>query len=205
MKGARVGVLTAIAGLGLLSLAACSESPTAQVRLPPQQQQEELPVGPKANLVAADNLALNSKVVTNQEGMTLYRFDKDTAQPSVSNCNEACAKQWPPLLVEGKELTFSGIDQSMIGTVKRKDGTKQVTINKWPVYLFSRDSNPGDATGQGMGGTWFAITPDGKKAQGLITGGTGGTDAVPQQQKPAQQQPVQQPPADSGSDSDSGY
>jgi predicted lipoprotein with Yx(FWY)xxD motif len=202
MKGARVGVLTAIAGLGLLSLAACSESPTAKPRLPPQQQQEELPVGPKANLVAADNLALNSKVVTNQDGMTLYRFDKDTAQPPVSNCNEACAKQWPPLLVEGKELTFTGIDQSMIGTIKRKDGTKQVTINKWPVYTFSRDSSPGDATGQGMGGTWFAVTPDGKKAQGAAAGGA---EAVPQQQKPAQQQPVQQPPADSGSDSDSGY
>jgi predicted lipoprotein with Yx(FWY)xxD motif len=204
MRGARVGVLTAIAGLGLLSLAACSESPTAGVRLPPQQQQqeEELQVGPKPNLVAADNLALNAKVVTNQAGMTLYRFDKDTAQPSVSNCNEACAKQWPPLLVEGKELTFSGIDQSMIGTIKRKDGTKQVTINKWPVYTFSRDSNPGDATGQGMGGTWFAVTPDGKKAESSLAGGA---EAVPQQQKPANQQPVQQPPADNGGDSDSGY
>lgn len=202
MRGARVGVLTAIAGLGLLSLAACSESPTAGVRLPPQQPQEqELPVGPKANLVASDNLALNAKVVTNQDGMTLYRFDKDSTQPPASNCEAACAKQWPPLLVEGKELTFSGIDQSMIGTIKRKDGTKQVTINKWPVYTFNRDSNPGDATGQGMGGTWFAITPDGKKAEGLISGGT---DAVPQQQKPADQQPAQAPAGDGG-DSDSGY
>ncbi|MBP2324612.1 putative lipoprotein with Yx(FWY)xxD motif [Kibdelosporangium banguiense] len=203
MKGARVGVLTAIAGLGLLSLAACSgNTPTTGVQLPPRQQQQELPVGPQPNLIAADNLALNSKVVTTKDGMTLYRFDKDTAQPPASNCNDACAKQWPPLLVEGKELTFTGIDQNMIGTVTRKDGGKQVTINKWPVYTFTRDSNPGDATGQGMGGTWYAITPEGKKAQGLITDGT--PNAVPQQQKPAQQ-PAEQPPAGSGGNSDSGY
>lgn len=178
MNGARVGVLTAIAGVGLLGLTACSgDSPTSQVQLPPrQQQQQELPVGPQPSLVAADNASLGTKVVTNKDGMTLYRFDKDTAQPSASNCNDACAKQWPPLLVEGKEITFTGIDQSLVGTVKRKDGTRQVTINKWPVYTFARDTAPGDATGQGMGGTWYAITPDGKKAQGVV-------DAVPQQQK----------------------
>jgi predicted lipoprotein with Yx(FWY)xxD motif len=204
MKGARVGVLTAIAGVGLLGLTACSgETPALQVPKQQQQQQPELPVGPPPNLVASDNAALGTKVVATKDGMTLYRFDKDTAEPPASNCVAACAQQWPPLLVEGKEITFTGVDQSLVGSVKRKDGKRQITINKWPVYTFARDAAPGDATGQGMGGTWYAITPDGTKAQGLAgQAPAGATDAVPKQQ---QQQPAAPPPANPGYDTGSGY
>jgi predicted lipoprotein with Yx(FWY)xxD motif len=142
-------------------------------------------------------------VLTDREGKTLYRFDKDTVQPAaVSNCYEACAVAWPPLLAEGKELTFTGIDQKMIGTVTRKDGTKQVTINKWPVYTYAKDAAPGDFKGQGMGGTWFAVTPEGKKAQGAAPAGS-----PPSQQpkQPAQQQPAEQPPAKTSTGGESGY
>ncbi|ONI71040.1 hypothetical protein ALI144C_51765 [Actinosynnema sp. ALI-1.44] len=193
MKGARVGVLTAIAGLGLLGLTACSgDDPAPRVQIPQPPRQQDLPIadGPRPNLVAVEVSTLG-RVVTNQDGMTLYRFDKDTAQPSVSNCYDTCAKQWPPLLAEGKEITFTGVPREMVGTVKRKDGTRQVTINKWPVYMYAKDSAPGDAAGQGVGGTWFAITPDGKKSPG-----------VAQAAKPQQQPKTQQPPA---GDTGSGY
>jgi len=193
MKGARVGVLTAIAGLGLLGLTACSgDNPAPRVQIPPQQQQD-LPIesGPKPNLVAAEVSSLG-KVVTSQQGMTLYRFDKDS--PQVSTCYDACAKQWTPLLAEGKEITFTGVPQNMVGTTKRKDGTRQITINKWPVYMYTKDSAPGDANGQGMGGTWFAVTPEGKKAQGLATQAD-----QPKQQQQQQPQPQQAPAGDTGS------
>ncbi|CAM3398073.1 hypothetical protein KIPE111705_06445 [Kibdelosporangium persicum] len=193
MKGARVGVLTAIAGLGLLGLTACSgDYPAPRVQIPPQQQQE-LPVedGPRPTLVAAEVSSLG-KVVTSQQGMTLYRFDKDS--PQVSTCYDACAKQWTPLLAEGKEITFTGVPQNMVRTTKRKDGTRQITINKWPVYMYAKDSAPGDAGGQGMGGTWFAVTPEGKKAQGLATQAD-----QPQQQQQQQPKPQRAPAGDSGS------
>jgi predicted lipoprotein with Yx(FWY)xxD motif len=196
MTGARVGVLTAIAGVGLLGLTACTgESPGSPV--PQRQQADELPVGPQPNLVAADNTTLGAKIMTDKDGKTLYLFGKDTTQPPVSTCNDACAQQWPPLLVEGKQITFTGIDQTLIGTVIRKDGSKQITINRWPVYLFAKDKAPGDVSGQAMGETWYAITPDGKKAQGV----TGTANAVPQQQKPADEPP----PDNSGYDTGSGY
>nr|WP_052478353.1 hypothetical protein [Kibdelosporangium sp. MJ126-NF4]CEL17831.1 putative lipoprotein [Kibdelosporangium sp. MJ126-NF4]CTQ90945.1 putative lipoprotein [Kibdelosporangium sp. MJ126-NF4] len=193
MKGARVGVLTAIAGLGLLGLTACSgDDPAPRVQIPQPPQQQELPVsdGPRPNLVAAEVSSLG-KVVTNQEGMTLYRFDKDTAQPPVSNCYDVCAKQWPPLLAQGKEITFTGVPRDMVGTVKRKDGTRQVTINKWPVYMYAKDSAAGQAMGHAVGGTWFAITPDGKKSQAAVT-----QAGKQQEQQPKPQQP---PAADPGS------
>lgn len=109
-------------------------------------------------------------VVVNGAGLTLYRFDKDTAKPSMSNCNGDCAKTWPPLTVApGGRIFLAGVPKSKVGTVKRDDGSLQVTIGGWPVYRFAKDTKPGDAKGQGVGGTWFGITPSGQKA-GAVTG-----------------------------------
>ncbi|MFG3255398.1 hypothetical protein [Streptomyces sp. NPDC048172] len=104
-------------------------------------------------------------VVVNGGGFTLYRFDKDTASPSKSNCDGACATTWPPVLVDpGGKIFVDGVKPSAVGVIKRGDGTRQVTIGGWPVYRFSKDLKPGDTNGQGVGGTWFGVTPDGRKS-----------------------------------------
>ena len=107
-------------------------------------------------------------VVVDGTGFTLYRFDKDKPKPSKSNCNGACATQWPPVVVasaaEAKEVQLDGVDAGAVGTVKRADGKLQLTIGGWPVYRYSGDKAAGDTTGQGVGKVWFAVTPAGKKA-----------------------------------------
>ncbi|MEU4270951.1 hypothetical protein [Streptomyces sp. NPDC026092] len=108
-----------------------------------------------------------SPVVVNGAGFTLYRFDNDTAKPSKSTCNDACATTWPPVVVApGGRIFIDGVRKSDVGVVKRDDGKLQVTIGGWPVYRFNKDLRPGDTNGQGVGGTWFGVTPDGKKAGG---------------------------------------
>ncbi|WP_229844691.1 hypothetical protein [Streptomyces cinnamoneus] len=125
--------------------------------------------------------ALNP-VVVNGAGFTLYRFDKDTADPSKSTCNGECASTWPPVVVApGGKVFLDGVDRSKVGTVKRDDGTLQVTVGGWPVYRFSKDAKPGETKGQGVGGTWFGVAPDGKKA-GVGVGNTGSGSPQP---KPA--------------------
>ncbi|MGW0551135.1 SCO0930 family lipoprotein [Streptomyces altiplanensis] len=111
------------------------------------------------------------KVVTDSRGFTLYRFDKDTASPPKSNCDGDCAKAWP-VVPAGDATAAPGTDASAIGEVARADGTKQLTIGGWPMYRFAKDTEPGDAKGQGVGGTWFASAPDGKKAAPGAAGGT---------------------------------
>ncbi|WP_369779691.1 hypothetical protein [Streptomyces sp. R33] len=126
-------------------------------------------------------------VVINGAGFTLYRFDKDSAQPSKSTCLDACASTWPPYLVaKGGKVFLDGIPKSAIGFIPR-DGAFQVTIGGWPVYLFSKDTKPGATNGQGVGGTWFGVTPDGKKAgQGSGSAGqNGGGTPAPGAVKPA--------------------
>ncbi|MGW4766795.1 hypothetical protein ACWEO2_01960 [Nocardia sp. NPDC004278] len=105
------------------------------------------------------------KFVSDGSGRSLYRFDKDTATPSVSNCSGQCAVTWPPLTVARDQALYaSGVDPQLVGFIERADGACQITIGGWPVYYFSKDTKPGDLLGQGVGGTWFAVAPNGGKA-----------------------------------------
>ncbi|MFF9900105.1 SCO0930 family lipoprotein [Streptomyces longispororuber] len=112
------------------------------------------------------------KVVTDSAGFTLYRFDKDTAQPPASNCAGACEQAWPVVPAKGAQAP-PGVDASLLGEVTRPDGSKQLTLDGWPMYRYAKDTEPGDAKGQGVGGTWFAAAPDGKKARPGAAGGGG--------------------------------
>ncbi|MFG2589584.1 SCO0930 family lipoprotein [Streptomyces sp. NPDC048438] len=112
------------------------------------------------------------KVLTDSEGFTLYRFDKDTAEPPRSNCESDCGKAWPAVPAQNAEAA-AGTEASLIGEVTRGDGTKQLTVAGWPMYRYAEDTRPGEANGQGVGGTWFAAAPDGKKAAVNADGATG--------------------------------
>ncbi|GEC02803.1 lipoprotein [Streptomyces spinoverrucosus] len=103
------------------------------------------------------------QVLTDSAGRTLYRFDQDTAEPPKTNCEGDCATAWPPVPADDA-TAGEGIDESMLGEVTRPDGTKQLTVGGWPAYRYAKDVNPGDTKGQGVGGTWYALAPDGKKA-----------------------------------------
>ncbi|MDH6109743.1 putative lipoprotein with Yx(FWY)xxD motif [Kitasatospora sp. MAP12-15] len=109
------------------------------------------------------------QIVTDGSGHTLYRFDQDTANPSMSNCTGSCATLWPAATAPSGAVTATGISANLIGTVTRADGTKQLTLNGWPLYRYSHDTAPGDTNGQGVGGIWFAATPTGGKAMAQST------------------------------------
>jgi len=104
------------------------------------------------------------KVLTDSAGMTLYRFDKDTAEPPKSSCDGDCAKKWPPVPADDASAG-EGIDKSLLGSVTRSDGSKQLTVGGWPAYRFAKDTQAGDTKGQGVGGTWYVLNPEGKKAK----------------------------------------
>ena len=103
------------------------------------------------------------RVIVNGSGRTLYLFEKDKRGHSA--CSGICATYWPPLLASGKTVA-TGVKPSLLGTIKRADGKKQVTIAGHPVYLFSGDSKRGQTNGEGLtdfGASWYALSPSGKK------------------------------------------
>jgi predicted lipoprotein with Yx(FWY)xxD motif len=104
------------------------------------------------------------KVVVDQEGWVLYRFDEDKNKPaSESTCDGDCAKIWPPAYTEDGKPELQGVDAADVGTVTRSDGTKQLTLDGWPLYRYAGDKKPGQWLGQNVGSNWFVVNPDGSK------------------------------------------
>ena len=129
-----------------------------------------------AALVVTTNQSLG-KIVTTGSGLTVYRFDVDSANPPKSNCNGGCASAWPPVLATGSGTPqVTGVSSSLVGEITRSDGSKQLTLAGWPIYTYAGDSGPGATSGQGSGGTWWAVTPTGAKAS---SGGTSSPSVTP--------------------------
>jgi predicted lipoprotein with Yx(FWY)xxD motif len=106
------------------------------------------------------------KIIVNSRGRTLYLFEKDKRNRSA--CSGACASYWPPLLAHGKPIAAGGAKQALIGTIKRANGTRQVTYAGHPVYTYVLDTKRGQTTGEGstlFGAGWDALTPSGKKIE----------------------------------------
>jgi predicted lipoprotein with Yx(FWY)xxD motif len=107
------------------------------------------------------------QVLVNSAGHTLYLFEKD--QNGRSACSGSCAGFWPPLISKGQPMALKGLNQSLVGTTTRSDGTEQVTYAGHPVYLFAEDTQPGQTRGEGLtdfGGSWDALSPAGAKIEG---------------------------------------
>lgn len=117
-------------------------------------------------VVKAANSSLG-RIVVDARGRTLYLFEKDRG--GRSSCSGACATYWPPAVVRGKALAGTGARRSLIGTSRRGDGRRQLTYAGHPLYRFTGDQAPGQATGEGMnafGAEWYVVSPAGKKIEG---------------------------------------
>lgn len=98
------------------------------------------------------------EVLVNAEGLTLYGFTNDAeGEPT---CFDECAGTWPPAIVDG-EPSLGDLDGSVFTVVEHPEGS-QLKAGDWPLYTFASDAAPGDVNGQGVGGVWFAVTPDGE-------------------------------------------
>jgi predicted lipoprotein with Yx(FWY)xxD motif len=98
-------------------------------------------------------------VLTNAQGFTLYWFAPDTA--TRSTCYGVCAGYWPP--VTGTPSAGTGVT-GKLATIKRSDGTAQVTYDGHPLYTYAGDTAPGQAFGNSLnlnGGLWHEVTVSG--------------------------------------------
>ena len=93
-------------------------------------------------------------VLVGDKSMTLYIFDKDTADSGKSVCNGQCAVNWPPLMAADSDKADGAWT-----IVTRDDGKKQFAYKGKPVYYWIKDTKAGDKTGEGVGGTWHVAKP----------------------------------------------
>jgi predicted lipoprotein with Yx(FWY)xxD motif len=100
-------------------------------------------------------------VLVDARGRTLYLRAIDRSRRST--CYGSCAAAWPPFLTSGRPLAGSGVKQALLGTTTRKDGTRQVTYARHPLYFFGQDTKAGQMSGQASGGTWWVLGASGQR------------------------------------------
>jgi predicted lipoprotein with Yx(FWY)xxD motif len=127
-------------------------------------------------------------------GFTLYRNSKDKAEPPTSSCLGTCTSTWSPI-GGAAQPTLDGVDATLIGTLVRPDGTKQLTVGGWPVYRYIKDMLPGTVNGQGVDGVWQAVGPDGKPLTKKAPAAAPAPPKAPAKAAPAKAAPAK-PPAD---------
>lgn len=96
--------------------------------------------------------------ISDENGMTLYTFKKDTPGKSACGAANDCVKKWPLFHADtiDSEVPMKNSDFS---TIVRDDGAKQTTYKGMPLYYFAKDAKPGDVTGHGVNSIWSVARP----------------------------------------------
>jgi len=93
-------------------------------------------------------------------GWTVYRFVPDGT--GKSTCYGKCAQVWPPVLLGmGQKEPMGEEGVAHLGAITRTNGTRQVTYEGIPLYLFIGDKKPGQVTGniKDSFGQWWTVNP----------------------------------------------
>jgi predicted lipoprotein with Yx(FWY)xxD motif len=102
------------------------------------------------------------RILFDGRGRALYAFTADSRNRS--NCSGSCAAAWPPYIVTGRLRAGNGVDASLLRTIHRADGRRQVTYKGWPLYYYVGDTGPGVVRCQNVrefGGLWLVVRPNG--------------------------------------------
>ncbi len=102
------------------------------------------------------------KILFAGNGRVVYGFTRDRRN-GPSQCYGDCAAAWPVYFAKGTLEAGTGVKQSLLGTVRRRDGRRQVTYNGWPLYYYAHEK-AGEVKCQNVvthGGTWLVVRPSG--------------------------------------------
>jgi len=91
----------------------------------------------------------------------LYLFTRDSRNRT--RCYGDCAAAWPPFLAKGRPRAARGVKRSLLGTIRRRDGSRQVTYKGEPLYFYVHDPRGQVLCNnvQEFGGTWYALNAQG--------------------------------------------
>ena len=150
-------------GTGAEEAAGAAEGAEPAVEDEPTGGETRKPDATGTEIVSGDSQF--GSILFDSKQQAIYLFDKETSPRS--ECYGACAAAWPPVLTERDPQGGSGIDEKLLGTTERDDGSTQVTYNGSPLYYYI-DDPPGQALCHNVdefGGLWLVVEPSGEAVQ----------------------------------------
>jgi predicted lipoprotein with Yx(FWY)xxD motif len=157
---------------GALVLAACGDDDDDSGGSPATPAKEAEPATKKAApapVAAAKGTTITlgdseyGSMLFGSNDQAIYIFENDSKGRTV--CYDECAEAWPPVFTEGKPEAGKGVRDSLLGTVKRRDGRLQVTYAGQPLYFYAHEG-PGEVRCHNVnlnGGFWWVVGPSGER------------------------------------------
>jgi predicted lipoprotein with Yx(FWY)xxD motif len=156
--------LTLLAACGAFAIAGCgddsgssdSSEPTASAATATEGEKS-----PAASPAAGTKIQVASSdygsILFDGSDQAIYLFDKESGP--TSECYDACAEAWPPVVTKADPAAGAGAKAALLGTTERDDGTTQVTYKGHPLYYYVDDPK-GDVLCHDVaefGGTWLVV------------------------------------------------
>ena len=116
-------------------------------------------------------------ILTLSSGVTVYRLTADSKNKS--RVHRGVRHDLAPGILATGPKTPVGNGVSGLGSIKRADGTRQVTYKGVPLYRFVGDRKAGQATGniKDTWGQWWVVNPAHPTAKPTAATSSGGSSA----------------------------
>jgi predicted lipoprotein with Yx(FWY)xxD motif len=142
-----------------LLLAACGSSSSSNTTSSAANTQPAAQSSSSPSSAVVVKSASNSlgTILVDSQGMTLYHLSGEVNGKFICT-RSVCLGVWHPLIAPSSGAPSGEVGS--LGTVKRPEGTMQVTYKGTPLYTFTQDKQSGETKGQGIKdvGTWSAVT-----------------------------------------------
>jgi predicted lipoprotein with Yx(FWY)xxD motif len=137
-----------------------SESPSASASA---SSRSKAPEGSAGRVITTGASAFGPMLFDGR-GQAIYLFEPErTPEP---RCYDACAEAWPPVLTRSAPQAKGDARPALLGTTRRRDGSRQVTYGGHPLYYYAHEG-VGEVLCHDVvlnGGLWLVVTPGGGPA-----------------------------------------
>jgi predicted lipoprotein with Yx(FWY)xxD motif len=188
-RGRRGAVVGFSVGTAALALAACGSSGSVKAGSSGGGSSATTAASGRSSsplTISAANVPGLGMVLVNGSGQTLYMLTTDTGGKISCTDDNGCTAIWPDTELPSGQTAAqagTGIQASLLSTVKDASGSLYVTYGGWPLYTFSGDKSAGQVAGEGVNdkwGTWYVLGVDGKPIKTRSSGAAPTTTTAPQ-------------------------
>jgi predicted lipoprotein with Yx(FWY)xxD motif len=179
----RLAAIPVVVGTALVVATACSSSSSSPAAPAAAGSASTSGATDPSTMFSTATVSGLGTVVVDGKGRTVYVLTADGTTNVPCEDSTGCTKIWPDLPFPNGTTAATagtGVQASLLGSMKQSDGQTYPTYNHWLMYEYTADTGPAQGHGEGIqsfGGTWYALDASGHLVLPAGTGSTATTAA----------------------------